>query len=171
MKQFLLIIFLFCCRFLSAEILVEENVVIAEIDDESMKENVFWFDNDENNSIELFFHDKLMVSIFREGNYTDIVYRLRIHIPDIKEAESESGLDVYYDDIKIGGLPKTRKNTWIEIELDISKIKVKRNMDLILKPRGEDNLALSLPDSGKGPEIKIITFLEGPISPKEEELE
>ncbi len=164
MRRFLLIFLILFCRFLSAEILIEEVVVPARADAVDTEEDVFWFYEDR--SIELSFHDRSMTSVLRKAGYTEISYRLRLHIPDIEEAESGTGLDVYCNGIKVGGLPGTRRNTWIEIELDISIMRIKRNMKFVLKPRGGDNLAISLPESGNGPEMKIIAFFEAPAAPE-----
>ncbi len=80
---------------------------------------------------------------------------LIINIPSIKDSGSGTGCDVLYNGAVVGQLPKGNPGSWEEIHLKNMTLK-KGKVELTIKPRGEDGMAVCSRASGFGPILKVV---------------
>ncbi|HOS38307.1 MAG TPA: hypothetical protein PLG31_01135 [Spirochaetota bacterium] len=116
-----------------------------------LKEEQYWVDTGGiKRIVELHFSDPQLFSRRPAG------LSLILNIPDIEEADSEDGLDVFLNDRPVGSVPRVARNTWLEIPLDVSAFDSAPEFFLVIKSKTSDSIAIASKKSGFGAVIKAV---------------
>lgn len=116
-----------------------------------LKEEQYWVDTGGiQRIIELHFADPQLFAKRPAG------LSLILNIPDIDDADSEDGLEVFLKERKVGFIPQIARNTWLEIPLDVTAFDTASEFVLVIKSKTSDSIAVASKKSGFGAVIKAV---------------
>jgi len=131
--------------------------------DREAASNVFWVDGDDSEGeVILQFRDGRLATLppcgGLGGGEAHFQARLKLHTPNVKDTESEDGVDVYHRGWKVGSLTRASRNGWLTVDLDPCLLVLEPEINLMLKARGDDGTGISPKLSGKGARLEIVVF-------------
>lgn len=81
---------------------------------------------------------------------------LILNIPDVTDAQSNTGVVVYVDSQIVGKASQVAANSNVKISLDTKQLAGKNQIILVLRGGGTDGMAILSKASGFGPVLEII---------------
>ncbi|MFN8259293.1 MAG: hypothetical protein U0W24_26630 [Bacteroidales bacterium] len=111
---------------------------------------IYWVETDESFG-EVFLS---FSNIAHPGNPTSA--SLIFNIPQVTDAQSSTGVNVYFENKVIGNAGQASSGSNLKINLDISLLKGKNQFTLVLKGGGPDGLAIFSKASGYGAYLEFI---------------
>jgi hypothetical protein len=111
--------------------------------------NLYWVETDES------FGEVILNFSGLNHPKTPVSANLILNIPQVSDAQSNTGVLVYFDNKLIGKAVQATANSNLKINLEINQLIGKTQFTLILKGGGIDGLAISSKVSGLGPVLEF----------------
>lgn len=159
-------LFAFCSLLVFADEDVEEITIPVATDANLMPQqtpdgNVYWIDGDgSHGQVVLQFRSPRLADrpVCDELLGTDSLLRLTVSVPNVENAESDDGFDVFSDGVLVGSATAVQANTRVRVELDPCLVPHREEITLLLTARGTDGVAVSPMRTGAGAQLDLIIF-------------
>ncbi len=112
--------------------------------------NHHWVETDES------FGEVFLTFNYVNNSKTPTAVNLILNIPDVTDAQSNTGVVVYADNQIIGKASQVSANSSLKISLDLKQITGKNQIVLILRGGGADGMAILSKASGFGPVLEFV---------------
>jgi len=125
------------------------------------RNSVYWVDLNQTKGVVILYFKGVELS----GKTKSVI--LRIHVPNVQNAESPNGFAVFYNNKEVGRQSPAYKGRWHEINLDLKALRnlSRKGVQLSIKALGPDGAAISSKALGNPAQLKITrSARNGPLS-------
>jgi hypothetical protein len=123
--------------------------------------DVYWIDADDSEGeVVLQFRSTRLLDLpaCDELAGTTSIVRLSVSIADVEDAESSDGFEVRSDGVRVGSVASVARGARVRIDLDPCLMPRREEVTFVLKPRGNDGVAVLPMRRGAGAQLDLILF-------------